>query len=249
MNDVARGAGYLRRGWQLVRAQPRLLVLGMVPALLVFLVLAAGFVALLLNVGDLVSWATPFADDWAELLRDLLRLLLAVAAVVGALLLSSVLFVGLTLTVGDPFYERIWRATEVSLGGPVPDHEVGFWRSARDGLRLVAVGLAFSVLVLVSGFVPLIGPVVGIVLGVVLSGRLLARELLGRPLGARGLDDAAQRAALAPHRSAVLGFGVLTQLCFLVPLGGVLVMPAAVAGATILAREELGLGDQAGVRA
>jgi CysZ protein len=36
----------------------------------------------------------------------------------------------------------------------------------------------------------------------------------------------------------VLGFGVATQLWFLVPLGGVLVMPAAVAGATILAREE-----------
>ena len=36
-----------------------------------------------------------------------------------------------------------------------------------------------------------------------------------------------------------LGFGVATQACFFVPFGGVLVMPVAVAGATVLAREIL----------
>lgn len=241
VTDFLRGAGYLRQGWDFVRARPRLLLLGMAPALLVLLILAAALVVLVLQVGDLVAWATPFADGWVAGLRDVVRLLLAVAVVAGALLLSSILFVGLTLTVGDPFYERIWRATELTLGGPVPEHDVGFWRSARDALRLVAVGLAFSVLVLLSGLVPVVGPLVGITLGVVLSGRLLARELLGRPLAARGLDDAAQRATLAPQRQVVLGFGVLTQLCFLVPLGGVLVMPAAVAGAALLARAELDL--------
>lgn len=239
MNDFVLGAGYLRRGFTFLRTRPRLLLLGMLPALIVFLLLAAAFVALVFQVGDLVAWATGFADGWAEVLREVLRVLLAVAILVGALLVSSALFVGLTLTVGDPFYERIWRATEAHLGGAVPDHEVGFWRSAGDGLRLVVVGVGFAGLVLISGFVPLIGPSVGIVLGIAVSGRLLARELLGRPLGARGLDDAAQRAAVTSRRSVVLGFGVVTQLCFLVPLGGVLVMPVAVAGATILAREEL----------
>lgn len=239
MTDFARGAGYLRKGFDFLRTRPRLLFLGMLPALIVFLVLGAAFVALVLHVGDLVTWATPFADDWASGPRSVVRGLLALAALVGALLLSSALFVGLTLAVGDPFYERIWRETEAALGGPVPDHEVEFWRSARDGLRLIVVGLGFSVLVLLSGFVPFIGPTVGISLGIAFSGRLLARELLGRPLGARGLDDAGQKAAAASSRSVVLGFGVMTQLCFLVPLGGVLVMPAAVAGATILAREEL----------
>ncbi len=86
---------------------------------------------------------------------------------------------------------------------------------------------------------PVVGPAVGIVLGTAFSGRLVARELLGRPLEARGLDAAAQRTLLAPYRSRVLGFGVATQLCFLVPLGAVLVMPAAVAGAAMLARDVL----------
>jgi CysZ protein len=38
-----------------------------------------------------------------------------------------------------------------------------------------------------------------------------------------------------------LGFGLGVFVCFLVPLGAVLLMPAAVAGGTLLAREVLGL--------
>ncbi len=136
---------------------------------------------LALHVGDLVTWVTPFADDWSDLVRGLLRGLLAVAVLVAALLLASSMFVGLTLTVGDPFYERIWRATEESLGGPVPEHEPGVMQAARDGLVLSAVGLACSAAVVVAGFVPVVGPVGGVVLGVTLSARLLSRELLSGP--------------------------------------------------------------------
>lgn len=242
MDGLLAGPGYLGRGLTSVRRRPRLLLLGMLPALLVFCLLAAAFVALLFVVGDLAGWATPFADDWSDLARGLLRFLLAAAVVVGALVLASAVFTGLTLTVGDPCYERIWRATEESLGGTVPAQGLGLWRSALDGLRLAALGLGFSLLVLLSGFLPFIGPLLGVVLGVTLSGRLLGRELLSRPLEARGMDAQAQQAVLAPHRGKVLGFGVATQLCFLVPFGGVLIMPAAVAGATILARDLL---DQA----
>jgi len=71
------------------------------------------------------------------------------------------------------------------------------------------------------------------------SGRLLAGELLSRPLEARGMDRVARAEVLRRDRASVLGFGVATQLCFLVPLGAVAVMPAAVAGATMLARDLL----------
>ena len=68
---------------------------------------------------------------------------------------------------------------------------------------------------------------------------LLGREMLGRALAPRGLDDLAQQELLAPYRRRTLGFGIVTQLCFFIPLGGVLVMPAAIAGATMLARDVL----------
>jgi len=41
---------------------------------------------------------------------------------------------------------------------------------------------------------------------------------------------------LAGGRARTLGFGIATQLCFMVPLGAIITMPAAVAGSTILAR-------------
>ncbi|CAN5551008.1 EI24 domain-containing protein [soil metagenome] len=239
LTDLTGGAGYLGRGFAFLRARPRLLVLGMLPALLVLLVLTALFVVFAFRLGDLVGWLTPFADDWAGALRGLVRLLLGAALVVGVLMLFSALFVGLTLTVGDPFYARIWRETEAHLGGAVPAYEVSFLQSARDGLVLSAVGLGCSLLVVLSGFVPLVGPAFGVVLGTALSGRLVARELLGRPLEARGMDKAAQDALLRPHRSRVLGLGVATQLCFAIPFGAVLVMPSAVVAATMLARDVL----------
>ena len=239
MSELGHGASYLGRGFGFVKARPKLLLLGALPALIVFLVLAGAFATLAVFIGDVVAWATPFADDWPDALRSLTRVLLALAVLVGAFLLFTSVFVGLTLAVGDPFYERIWRETEAALGGPVPEGEIGFVQSVRDGARLAAMGVVSSVVVLGSGVVPVVGPAAGVVLGVLLSGRLLGRELLGRALGPRGLDDQAQQVLLAPYRRRVLGFGCVTQLCFFVPLGGVLVMPAAIAGATMLVRDVL----------
>ncbi len=138
--------------------------------------------------------------------------------VVAFLVLTSVSFTAVTLTVGDPFYERIWRATETMLGGEVPESGLSFWRSAADSLVLVLVGLLTAVGVFVVGLLPVVGAVIGAVAGLAISGRLLAGELLARPLEARGMDRHARREALRAHRSTVLGFGMSTQLCFLVPL-------------------------------
>ena len=141
--------------------------------------------------------------------------------------------------VGDPFYERIWRATEEMLGGPVPAASLGLGRAVKDGAVLVLIGVATGLGVLALGLVPLVGSVVGVVLGFVLAGRVLAGELLSRPLEARGMDRHARAALLRPHRGRVLGFGAATQAFFLVPFGAIAVMPAAVVGATMLARDLL----------
>ncbi|QYJ04613.1 EI24 domain-containing protein [Nocardioides panacisoli] len=233
------GVACFLRGVAEWRAHPRRMLGGILPALLVLLVLAAAFVVLLVRIDDLVGWATPFADGWVDTARQALRVALGLVVVLGAGVLAVVSFTAITLTVGDPVYERIWRATETDLGGPVPDAGPGWWRSVADGLVLVLLGLATTVVVFVVGLVPLVGTVAGPVIGVLLAGRLVARELLSRPLGARGLDRREQGALLADHRGATLGFGAAVQLCFLVPFGAVLMMPAAVAGATMLAREVL----------
>jgi len=235
----AHGAGFLFRGLKMWRQRPGLMLLGIVPAVVVLVLLLGLFVTVVLLADDLIEWATPFADDWSGTWQDVLRIGLYVAVIVGSMFLSVVAFTGLTLAIGDPFYEKIWKETERMLGGDVPGKGVGWLRGARDGIGLMLLGLATTVLVFVIGLIPVVGPIIGPVLGVTIAGRLLAGELVSRALEARGMDRAAQKALLADHGPTLLGFGVVVQLCFFVPFGAVLMMPAAVVGSTMLAREAL----------
>lgn len=239
VSGFAHGAGFLFAGMRMWRRRPGLMLLGIVPALLALVLLGAAVVLLVLFADDLIDWATPFADDWSSLWRQVLRIGLYVAVVVGSMFLSVLTFTALTLAIGDPFYEKIWKETELMLGGVVPDQGVGWLRTVLDAVALAVLGLLTGIFVFVVGLVPVVGAFVGPVLGVAVAGRLLAGELVSRALEARGMDRNARRAVLAGHGPALLGFGVCVQVCFLVPFGAVLMMPAAVAGSTMLAREAL----------
>nr|WP_321182004.1 EI24 domain-containing protein [Microbacterium barkeri] len=165
-----------------------------------------------------------------------------------ALALAAVVFSALTLTIGDPFYQRIWHAIEVDLGDPPSGDGGSFWTTLGEGLRLVLLGLLIAVLVLLIGLIPAVGGFLGPIAGVVLTGRLLARELTGRAFDARDLSPADRAALFAGNRARVLGFGVATQLCFLIPGGAVAIMPVAVAGSTMLARHMLGPSTSSGTQ-
>jgi CysZ protein len=108
-----------------------------------------------------------------------------------------------------------------------------------DGLRVMIMALLAAIVLVLIGLIPVVGSVLAVILGVVFAGRVLARELTTRPLEARGMDRSRRLALLRTRRARALGFGVAVQLCFLVPGGAIIVMPAAVAGGTQLARELL----------
>jgi CysZ protein len=225
----------LWRGFRLWGSRPGAMLLGAVPALVVGAVYAAGFVALALNIEGVVTWLTPFAADWDETGRQALVVLLGAAILIGVGALGVVSFTAVALVVGDPVYERIWRASEQVLGGLV-EAPIGFWRSAGDAIVLLLRSIGAGLLAALAGLVPVVGPIASTVLGLVLGGLILSRELLVRPLEARGIDSATLGALLRGHRARALGLGVMTQACFLVPGGALLVMPAAVVAATDLAR-------------
>ncbi|GAA1822955.1 EI24 domain-containing protein [Agromyces salentinus] len=233
------GVRMLLRGFGFWRRQPGAMLLGLVPAAIVWVVVLAGLVALGVSLPGLTVWATPFAAEWVEPWTTVVRTAVVAIVLGGAIVLAAVTFTGLTLLVGDPFYERIWRAVEADLGGEPTGDGLGFWRSARDAVGFIGLGILVSLGVGLSGFIPVIGGVLAPVLGVVLSGRLLAWELTGRAFESRGISSHDRAALLRGHRVRLLGFGIATQLCFMVPLGAIFTMPAAVAGATMLARTVL----------
>lgn len=233
------GFATLFRGFGWWRRRPGLMLLGLLPALIV----VVGIVVLALVVAGgaqgMVAFLTPFADTWAAPLRDLFRILLAIALLLGVVFASVAAFTAITLVVGDPFYERIWRAVEAGLGGFDAHDGPGFWHAVGDGVRAVVKALLAAIVLALIGLIPVVGAILAIVLGTVFAGRILALELTARPLEARGMARAARLALLKTRRARVLGFGVAVQLCFLVPGGAIVVMPAAVAGAVHLARDVL----------
>lgn len=237
LTELFDGFSLLGRGFGMWRRRRRAMALGLVPAAISFVILAVALTMWGVSLPRLVDWSTHFADGWADWLQALLRLTIGVVLFGAAAALAIVTFTALTLIIGEPFYERIHRETEAEIGPPVPTGSIGFWRSAVGAAGFFMGGVGVALIVAVLGFIPVAGGVIAAVVGVVLTGNLLARELMARSFDARGLDEATRARLIAKGRWRVLGFGVATQLCFLVPLGAVVTMPAAVAGATFLSRD------------
>jgi CysZ protein len=238
------GAGLLLRGFALYVRSPRLMLLGVVPALISGALFVAAFATLLYFVDDLAALVTPFADDWSGTWRGLVRVVAGLAVVGLAGLLGVLTFTAVTLAIGDPFYEKISERVEDRLGGTPGAVEVPFWASLRrsvvDSLRLVAISVLVGVPLFTAGFIPVVGQTVVPVVGALVGGWFLALELVGAPFYRRGMRLPDRRSILKADRPTTLGFGVAVFVCFLIPFGAVLVMPAAVAGATLLARRSLG---------
>ncbi|GLZ10249.1 membrane protein [Actinomadura sp. NBRC 104425] len=241
--DLFNGVGYLFRGLAWVARRPAQWLFGLIPALIVLAVYAAGLVALAWNLGDLAGWVTPFADGWSSGLRDATRIVAGVAIFGAALFLAVVTFTAVTLLVGDPFYEAISVRVEESQGGAPPEPDVPLLtqigRAIGDAIVMGLIALLFAVLFFACGFLPVVGQTVVPVVAACVSGSLLAVELTSVALERRGLLRRDRLAVLRRYRPLAVGFGVATFVTFMVPLAAVVMMPAAVAGATLMVRERL----------
>jgi CysZ protein len=243
VTDLIAGVRYLVRGLGWMARRPRQWFFGLIPALIV---LVAYIVALTFLAGYLSQSAeavSPFADHWPIGLRDATRLLIGVLLFGAALMVAIVTFAGVTLVVGDPFYEGISGRVEETAGGLSPESRTPIWRQLLRGLAdAVAVGLvtgSFAVLFFCLGFLPAVGQTVVPVLAACVSGYFLTFELTSIALERRGLRRRERLALLRQNRALSVGFGAAVFVVFLIPLGAVLAMPGAVAGGTLLARERL----------
>jgi CysZ protein len=242
------GAGYLVRGIRTFVATPGVWLLGLVPVLLAGLLVAALLVLLVTNVEAVAAWLTPFADRWSAGTRDVLRDAVAVAVVLGALLLAVLSFATLANMIGQPFFERISDRVERDLGDEPAGIDRPWWRTLPratfESLLLFALILCVNLPLLLLGLTPVIGQSLIPAVQVVVSGYLLSVELLAIPLERRGLHLSGRLRFAWSHRVPVIGFGVAAFLLFLVPLANVVAMPGAVIGGTLLVRRLTGVSDR-----
>ncbi|WP_037669482.1 EI24 domain-containing protein [Streptomyces griseus] len=246
MRDLGVGFGYLLKGQRWVARHGKQYGFGLVPGLITLVLYAGALVALALWGEDFVAWTTPFADDWSSPWIGLFRGFLTVVLFALALLLSVLTFTAVTLLIGQPFYENLSEKVDrdVSPDGTAPESGLPLWRelwiSACDSLRIVVRALLWAVLLFALGFVPFVGQTVVPVLGFFVTGFFLTEELTAVALQRRGVELRERLTLLRARKTLVWGFGTPLGLAFLVPLVAVFLMPGAVAGATLLARDLLG---------
>ncbi|MBG6238824.1 CysZ protein [Mycetocola sp. CAN_C7] len=242
------GLRLLGRGFRLWSTSPRLMLIGAIPGVITLALFSVAVVVLALNLENVATFLTPFAASWDEGFRSGLRFLVAAALIAAEVLLLVYLFAAVTLLLGQPFFEKISERVEESLGGVPSEVEVPFWPSIGRGIwesiRLLALTVLIGLGLLLLGFIPLVGPICAAVLGAFTGGWFLALELTTVPFERRGLRLDDRRRLLTAQRSTTLGFGVSVFLLFLLPLGALVTMPAAAAGATLLARRALGESDR-----
>lgn len=193
---------------------------------------------------QLAGWSGAIAslvvdDGWVH---GALQVVAGVAILSAAVLVAVYALTAVTLTIGQPFFERIGREVDAREGfsGADPDEHWAraLLRSVSEALRLTLLTLPFAIVLFLIGLVPVIGGVTAFVLGASVGGWFLALELTAYPLSRRGyVTLGSRRAVLRRRRALVVGFGAAVFALFLIPLGAALFMPAAVAGATLLVND------------
>ncbi|MGW0827950.1 EI24 domain-containing protein [Streptomyces sp. NPDC002845] len=246
MRDLAVGFTYLVRGQRWVRRHGKQYGFGLIPGLITLVLYAAALVALALWGTDVVAWATPFADDWSSPWPGLFRGFLTAVLFGLSLLLAVVTFTAVTLLIGQPFYENLSEKVDrdVSPDGTAPESGLPLvrelWISARDSLRIVVRAVLWGILLFALGFIPFAGQTVVPVIGVFVAGFFLTEELTAVALQRRRVDLRERLTLLRSRKTMVWGFGAPLGAAFLVPFVAVFLMPGAVAGATLMARDLMG---------
>jgi CysZ protein len=189
----------------------------------------------------LMDWFMPELPEWLQWLEWLLWLLF----VLSALLILFFAFTLLANIIAAPFNGLLAEAVERHLTGKALADD-GDWKklvkeflpTLLDELRKVAYFIAWSIPFLVLFVIPVVNMAAPI-LWLAFSAWMLALEYGDYPMGNHGLRAKEQKQRLGQKRLLSLGFGGAVSLATMTPILNFLVMPAAVAGATILWHKQL----------
>lgn len=234
---LLRGPVTFWRGIKWIFSHPKYLFLGLLPALFSGLILGTALLILILSSGAISSLLGPLTAGLWAWLATTIAIGFQLALIAGGVILGYVLFVAVTLAVGDPIYSKI--ATEIAAenGGELP--EAPWSVGLKDALKLAGKGALVAILAFFLGLIPAVGPVLSFAVTWIFVPFFLAEDLLGRTLVPSLLDSKRKAELLKKDKGPVWAFGALCQLIFTIPILSVIFMPASVAGASLLAQEML----------
>jgi len=241
-NNPVSGAMYFIRGIRLIFA-PGLRAYMIVPLLVNVVLFSALIYFGAAQFRELLDWLLP---DWL----DWLAVVLLPLFIIAALVLVFFTFSLIGNLVAAPFNGLLAEAVECHITGqPIPGGGVkkmiaDLGRTMVSELRKLAYIVIRGIPVLLLFVIPglnLAAPIIWILFGA----WMLAISYVDYPMANHGLSFPEQRRQLGQHRYLALGFGAAAMFALAIPLVNFLVIPGAVAGATILWVERLERGPAA----
>ena len=231
------GAGYLVKGLQLIN-RPGIRPFVIIPLLINSLLFAGLFWFLGNEFSSLMDSWLPTLPDWLSWLSGLLWLLFAIAILI-------ILFFGFTLLanlVGAPFNSYLSAAVEKQTSGRAPSADDDSFiqvlsKSFSGEMKKILYFVLWAIPLFILGFIPglnLFAPALWLLFGA----WMMSIEYADYPLGNQGLTFPDIRRKLREKTLLSLGFGAAVMLASMIPLLNFLIMPAAVAGATVMRLEQ-----------
>jgi len=124
--DFFTGIGFLFRGLGMYARSPKIMFLGLIPAVIAGALITGAVVAMIVFSGDLADVITPFDRGWSDGLRETVHVVAMVALIGVTVLLAVFLYAALALLIGEPFYEKISYNVELKQGGPIEETKTSF---------------------------------------------------------------------------------------------------------------------------
>lgn len=232
LTNPVRGARYLWQGMRLI-TKPELRAFVVVPLLVNVLIFALAILLGIHQFAVLMDQLMALVPGWLAWLEWLLWPLFGIVL----LILVFHVFALVANVIAAPFNNLLATKVEQLVTGRSIEDE-GEWRELLTTLvptlleemrkLLYALRLALPCLLLI--WVPVLGPL----LWFVYTAWMLAVEYSDYPMGNHGLSFREMRERLGTRRTLSLGFGSAATAMSMVPVVNFLLMPSAVAGATLM---------------
>ena len=227
------GAAFMLQGLSLI-ARPGLRRFVLAPLLVNIAVFTAAIWYGVARFEEALGWIEGQLPDWLQWLDWLLWPLFVLALLI-------VVFYSFTLVanlIASPFNGLLAERAEALLRGDSASEPIDFRRLLRelpvtlwDEVKKILYALVWTLPFLVLAVVvPVIGPLIWFLF----TAWMLAVQYSDFPMGNHGLLFRDQRARLRQRPLLALGFGSAAAALTMIPVLNFVVMPAAVAGATVM---------------
>ncbi len=230
-----RGLGYLGEGFGLIR-QPGLRLFVIIPLVINVFLFGAMFYFLAELFSVMIATAMGWLPDWAWLQAlDWVFWILYGLVIVLMLAYGFVIVANL---IGSPFYGYLAELTQKHLTGQEVSTDGSWAQIIRDipralwrEVQKIAYYLPRALGLFIIGLIPVVN-LVAAVLWFLFNSWMMALQYVDFPADNNRVSFPELRRLLGATRLSALGFGLPVALAAMVPVLNLVVVPAAVCGAT-----------------